>query len=118
MSAAIGTVDLLHALANKGVTLHGLTNMPVPVFEHLREAYPELQRFQTTVVSGAEGLVKPDPCIFERLIERAGFAPSATLFIDDSCANVETAARLGFQTHHFVDAPGLADDLVRLNLIP
>lgn len=113
-----GTVDLLHALADGGVTLHGLTNMPVPVFDHLREAYPELQRFQTTVVSGAEGMVKPDPRIFELLIERAGFAPTTTLFIDDSRANVEAASRLGFQTHHFVDASVLADDLVRLKLIP
>ncbi len=113
-----GTANLLHALADRGVTLHGLTNMPVSVFEYLREAYPELQRFQTTVVSGAEGLVKPDPRIFELLIERTGFAPSAALFIDDSRANVEAASRLGFQTHHFVDAHGLADDLMRLNLIP
>ena len=113
-----GTADLLHALADSGLTLHGLTNMPVPVFEYLRDEYPELQRFETTVVSGAEGMIKPDPRIFELLIERAGFAPQRALFIDDSHANVMAATELGFETHHFTNAEELGRDLQRRKLIP
>lgn len=113
-----GTADLLHTLADNGVTLHGLTNMPVPVFEYLRDEYPELQRFETAVVSGAEGVIKPDPRIFELLIERAGFAPQRALFIDDSHANVSAAAALGFETHHFRNADELGRDLQRRKLIP
>lgn len=112
-----GTAALLHALADNGVSLHGLTNMPVPVFDYLREAYPELQRFATTVVSGAEGVIKPDQRIFNLLIERAGLVPAHTLFIDDSQANVSTAIELGFVTHHFKDAQALGHDLVRRKLI-
>tara|TARA_R110000824_G_scaffold390760_3_gene587523 strand:+ start:4803 stop:5417 length:615 start_codon:yes stop_codon:yes gene_type:complete len=112
-----GTAELLHAMADKSIMLHGLTNMPVPVFDYLREAYPELQRFGTTVVSGAEGVIKPDPRIFEILIERAGLVPEDTLFIDDSRKNIDAAAGLGFQTHHFVHAEGLAGDLRQLGLI-
>jgi HAD superfamily hydrolase (TIGR01509 family) len=112
-----GTVDLLHALGDSGVRLHGLTNMPSTIFTYLRETYPELQRFGTTVVSGDEGIVKPDPRIFELLIARAGLTPPRTLFIDDSRANIDTADALGFATHHFVDAEGLRTDLVRLGLI-
>ncbi|MCE9649196.1 MAG: HAD family phosphatase [Parvibaculum sp.] len=112
-----GTADLLHALGDAGVALHGLTNMPVPTFKHLREAYPELQRLRTTVVSGDEGIVKPDPRIFELLIARAALAPQRTLFIDDSRANVDAAAKLGFVTHRFESAEDLRADLVRLGLI-
>jgi FMN phosphatase YigB (HAD superfamily) len=112
-----GTVDLLHALGDAGIRLHGLTNMPVPTFAHLREAYPELQRFGTTVVSGDEGIVKPDPRIFELLIARASLTPSRTLFIDDSRANVDAAAKLGFVTHRFENAEDLRADLMRLGLI-
>ncbi len=113
-----GTADLLHALADNGVTLHGLTNMPVPVFDYLREAYPELQRFETTVVSGAEGVIKPDLRIFELLVERAGFTPARALFIDDSHANVSAATELGFETHHFKGADALREDLLQRKLIP
>lgn len=113
-----GTADLLHALGDKGLTLHGLTNMPVPVFDYLREAYPELQRFGTAVVSGAEGMIKPDPRIFELLIERSGLVPQASFFIDDSRKNIDAAAALGFETHHFTDAARLADDLAARGLLP
>lgn len=112
-----GTADLLHALGDAGVDLHGLTNMPTPTFAHLREAYPELQRFGTTVVSGDEGVVKPDPRIFEILIERAALTPACTLFIDDSRRNVEAADALGFRTHRFETADGLKRELVALGLI-
>ncbi len=112
-----GTAELLHALADRGTVLHGLTNMPVPVFEKLTELYPELRRFGTTVVSGAEGVVKPDPRIFEILIERTGLAPERVLFIDDSRRNVEAAASLGFRTHHFQHAEGLREDLAARGLI-
>lgn len=112
-----GTADLLHALADKGLTIHGLSNMPVPVFAYLRVTYPELQRFETTVISGEEGVLKPDPRIYEILMERAGFAPECAYFIDDSKANIAAAAALGFQTHHFTDAAALAKDLAARGLI-
>jgi len=113
-----GTVDLLYALKNKGLGVHGLTNMPVPVFEFLCVEYPELQEFQEVVVSGAEGLVKPDPAIFELMIARASLDPARTLFIDDSQANIKTAETLGFLTHHFTNSATLAGDLRRLDLLP
>jgi HAD superfamily hydrolase (TIGR01509 family) len=112
-----GTVDLLHQLGDSGVTLHGLTNMPSDIFIFLRDAYPELQRFETTVVSGDEGVIKPDPRIFEILIERSGLTPERALFIDDSRRNVDAAAALGFRAHHFENAEALRADLVSLGLI-
>ena len=53
------------------------------------------------VVSSQEKLVKPDPAIFAQLIERGGLQPEGTLFIDDSLANVQAAAALGFRTWHY-----------------
>ena len=112
-----GTVDLLHALGDGGIALHGLTNMAAVTFAYLRDAYPELRRFRTAVVSGDEGVVKPDPRIFEILIERADLVPERTLFIDDSRRNVEAAASLGFRTHHFTGADALRADLVARGLV-
>ncbi|MGV8997174.1 MAG: HAD family hydrolase [Parvibaculaceae bacterium] len=113
-----GTVDLLYALKNKGLRVHGLTNMPVPVFEFLCVDYPELREFEEVVVSGAEGLVKPDAAIFELMISRAQLVPSRSLFIDDSLPNIKTAETLGFLTHHFSNSATLARDLGRLGLLP
>ena len=94
-----------------------IAGMPVPVFEYLRATYPELQRFETAVISGAEGVLKPDPRLYEILMARAGFAPERAYFIDDSKANIAAADALGFQTHHFTDAATLAKDLAARGLL-
>ena len=42
--------------------------------------------------------VKPDPKIFEFTIKKLGIRPEETLFLDDSQANLDSAAKLGFHT--------------------
>lgn len=112
-----GVAALLARLKDRGVPVHGLTNMPSPVFPALRERFPELGLLQTVVVSGDEGVIKPDPRIFEILVERASLAPAATLFIDDSPKNVAAAEALGFATHRFTDAEALARELAGHGLV-
>lgn len=106
-----GTAALLRRLKEAGAPVHGLTNMPSPIFPALRARYPELGLLEEVVVSGDEGVIKPDPRIFEILIARAALEPARTLFIDDSVRNVEAAARLGFEVHRFTDAETLSREL-------
>lgn len=113
-----GVAPLVEALHGEGVALHGLTNMPVGFFPELCARFPELCYLRETVVSGEEGLLKPDAAIYEVLIGRAGLTPSRTLFIDDSPRNVDAAVRLGFLGHRFTTAEGLAGDLRSLGLLP
>jgi putative hydrolase of the HAD superfamily len=54
--------------------------------------------FDKMYLSFQMGITKPDRRIFDRMIADAGMIPSETLFIDDSPANVATAARLGMKT--------------------
>jgi 2-haloacid dehalogenase len=59
------------------------------------------------VVSGREGVAKPDPRIFRILIDRFDLDPLTTFYIDDLPANVEVAAEMGFVAHRFTSATGL-----------
>jgi 2-haloacid dehalogenase len=70
------------------------------------------------VVSGREGVVKPDPAIFRILIERHDLVPGSTVFVDDSLANVAGAQSVGLRALHFTDAPRLRSDLEDLGLLP
>lgn len=101
-----GTVDVLEALKAAGFPVHGLTNFGAETFPRARERFAFLNLFETVVVSGEEGVVKPDPRIYEILIERAGLTPARTAFVDDSAANIEAAQALGFQAHLFAGADG------------
>ena len=84
-----------------GFKIYGLTNFSRETFPPTRERFAILQQFDDVLVSGEEGLIKPDPAIFNLAIDRFGLIPATTLFIDDSAANIATAMQLGFQTHHF-----------------
>ena len=111
-----GTREIIEALKARGTALHGITNMPAEVYPVLRERFPELCLLEVTVVSGEEGVIKPDRRIFDILIERTGLDPAHTLFIDDSRTNIEAAGALGFQVHRFAGAEGLAEHLDTLGL--
>lgn len=96
-----GAVALLDSLRQRGVPLYALANWSKEKFPIARARFDFFAWFDGIVVSGEEGLIKPDPAIFHRLIERYGLEPSTTLFIDDMAYNTDAARDLGFQIHHF-----------------
>lgn len=101
-----GTVQVLKTLKAAGMPVHGLTNFGAETFAQTRRRFDFLNDFDTVVVSGEEGVIKPDPKIYEILIERAALTPSRTAFVDDSPRNVEAAQALGIHAHLFKGADG------------
>ncbi len=96
-----GTVNLLRALKHVGIPCYALTNMEIETYPRRRDRYEFLRWFDGTVVSGFEGIAKPDIEIFERLLERFSLTPSATVMIDDAPRNLAAARSLGMQTVQF-----------------
>ena len=113
-----GTVDLLAELRATGIRLLALSNWSAEMFPFARERFDFLNWFEVIVISGDVGVNKPDRRIFEHLVERFGLEPATALFIDDSSANVATAAALGFRAIQFTDAAALRLELVQLGLLP
>lgn len=112
-----GSVALLAALKARGVRLLALTNWSQETFPIARQSYPFLEWFEGVVVSGEEGIIKPDPRIYRVLIERHGVAPARALYVDDAPRNVAAAEALGMHGWHFRDADGLRAELQRLGLL-
>lgn len=112
-----GSVALLQGLKTRGWPLFGLTNFTRETFRETRQRFTFFDVFDGIVVSGEEKVMKPDPEIFRRLVANYDLQPKATLFIDDNRANIEAAAALGFVTHLFRDADGLARHLTDLDLL-
>jgi 2-haloacid dehalogenase len=112
-----GSLDLVRRLDEAGVPLWAITNFAAPFWAEFRATQPVFDRFRDIVVSGVERLIKPHPPIFQLAARRFGIAPETAWFIDDRLDNVEGAARLGWQVHHFRDAPTLEVDLVRRRLL-
>jgi 2-haloacid dehalogenase len=111
-----GTVALLAELKAAGVALYALTNWSAETFPVARERFGFLSAFNDILVSGEEGLAKPDPRIFTRALQRFGLQPEATLFIDDAAANVQAAMALGIPSLLFRNADSLRESLHALGL--
>ena len=111
-----GSVEILAALKEQGHEVHALTNWSSETFPIALERYDFLQWFEHIVVSGEERLKKPDPRLYQVLLDRIGRTAEQCLFIDDSEANIAAAAELGFATIHFVDSDQLRKDLAGYGL--
>jgi 2-haloacid dehalogenase len=98
------SIVLLERLAARGVPLYGLTNWPEATFPPAGSSFDFLKRFNGIVVSGAEGMRKPDAEIFALTCARFGLAPELTVYIDDHRGNVASAAEFGLRSHHFTTA--------------
>ncbi|HXV23981.1 MAG TPA: HAD family phosphatase [Alphaproteobacteria bacterium] len=112
-----GTVALLEELHSSGMPLYALTNWSAETFPIGRRRFAFLNRFRHILISGEEGVIKPDPRIFGLLIERTGLIPERTIFVDDSQANVAAALGLGFQAIRFIGAEELRGHFQRLGLL-
>jgi 2-haloacid dehalogenase len=112
-----GTVEVLADLRAAGVPLYALTNWSAETFAITRGRFEFLDWFDGLLVSGEEGMVKPDPAIFRLLLDRFGLDPQATVFVDDSEANVAAAEALGLDAVCFTGPERLRRDLVARRLL-
>ena len=115
--AVAGTVDIVADLKRAGVPRYALTNWSAETFPPQRNRFPFLSWFDGIVVSGEEGVIKPDPRIFRILLDRYRIAPDEAVFIDDNPANARAAEALGIHGIHFRSPPLLRRELEALGLL-
>ncbi len=111
------TEGAMHALAARGVPQFGLTNMPSEAWPGVQTLSPAFALLADTIVSGDEGLVKPDPAIYAVVLARTGLEPADLLFVDDSAANIAAARAIGFHVHRFEDPADLGPALIGHGLL-
>ena len=110
------TVELLGELKASGMPCYALSNMEPDAFAVRRARFPFMQWFDAHVISGLEGVAKPDRRIFEILLNRHRLRPQATVFIDDQARNVNAARDLGIVALQFSSAAQLRRDLQALGV--
>ena len=76
------------------------------------ERFPEL--FDGWVISGEEGIRKPDPEIYALGAERIGLPPEEIVFVDDLKGNLKPARAMGMATVHHVAAEETIPQLEKL----
>jgi 2-haloacid dehalogenase len=106
------TAEILKSLKQSGkYKLYVLSNWSAETWPIARERYEFLDWFDGLVVSGHEGIRKPDPEFYNLLLARYNVNPSNALFIDDNYRNILAAEKLGIRSIHFTLPTQLAKDL-------
>ena len=117
MGALEDTVSLLEQLHRRELPLYVLSNFSAETFPVARRRFDFFERFAGLVISGEEGMKKPDPRIYDIVIQRFGLQPAQTLFIDDRADNTQAAIDAGWQAVRFVSPSKLEGDLRALGLL-
>jgi 2-haloacid dehalogenase len=112
-----GAVEILAELRERGTPLYGLTNFSAETYPHAVARFGFLGWFRGILVSGEVGAIKPDPRIYELLLERFAIDPHRAVYIDDVAANAEAARPFGIHGIHFSTPDALREELVRLALL-
>jgi 2-haloacid dehalogenase len=111
-----GSLQILHRLKAQGTLLFVLSNWSADTWPRAVAQFDFLDLFDGLVVSGLEGVAKPEPEIYRRL-ERFGVNLDRAAFIDDRAENIETANSLGMTGILFTGADALATTLSELGLL-
>lgn len=96
-----GAEELVSDVLAAGVRAYGLTNWSAETFPVASRTAPVVDLLQGVLVSGAEGVAKPDPRIYAIALERFALDPAGTLFVDDSAVNVRAARAAGLHAELF-----------------
>lgn len=112
-----GSIATLARLKAGGVPVFALTNFGTETLARADAAYPFLTGFDRRFVSGALGLMKPDPAIYAAVETGTGLPGDRLLFVDDRPENIAAARARGWHGHLFDGAEGWAARLVAEGLL-
>jgi putative hydrolase of the HAD superfamily len=105
-------IPVLERLRSAGLTLGIVSNFE-EWLERLLGRLGVRELFDVRVISGIEGLEKPDPRIFLLAMDRAGVEPNRSVYVGDNPAlDVEPARAVGMfpvlvdRRDRYLDAPG------------
>ena len=108
--------DVLHKLQAAGYNLYYISNTNPMDYETMMKNHAILHELKGGLASFQEKILKPDPAIYQLLLDRYGLNAEECLFVDDMAVNTEAAEKVGY--HTLTLATGAATLETALRTIP
>ncbi len=108
--------ETIQCFSNWDYPIYILSNFQDQPFTDLCRLYPFLNNAKGQVVSARVGHNKPEPEIYQVLLDRYQIEPKTTLFIDDLAANIAQAQKMGIQGLQFQSVEQFKQDLSRWDI--
>ncbi len=111
-----GTRALMDRLAAAGYRLFALSDNVHELVTHLKTTQDFWPLFEGAIISAEVGLLKPDPAIYETLLQTFDLNAGECVFLDDVPANVAGAQSAGLHAFQFATSARADADLQALGL--
>lgn len=93
-------VCILKKLHKKGYNLYVLSNFQEEAFEIARKKFEFFALFDAMVVSAHIKMIKPEPDIYQYILDKYSLNPLETVFFDDSEPNIQMAKKFNIHGVH------------------
>jgi 2-haloacid dehalogenase len=110
-------IEILKRVKAAGWPVYGLSNWSMETFPIARQKHHFFDLLDDYLLSGEVKLVKPDPAIFEHMLDKIGRKPEECVFIDDNLANVQASRALGIVSIHYQSPAQLEQELQHLGIL-
>ncbi len=117
MSPIEGTVETLKKVKEAGYKTLILSNFHREAFATVSTTHDFFRHFDGGVISFQTGHLKPEPAIYNQLIEKYNLNPGEALFIDDMPKNITAAQKTGIEAILFQTPEKLSEDLAARGII-
>ena len=91
------TMDWIGELKKKGFSVYYLSNFSQKIERECQKALIFRDIMDGGILSWMDQLIKPDPAIYQLLLERYSLNAKECVFIDDTKVNVEAGEKLGIR---------------------
>lgn len=98
-----GMVEIVKELKENGYEIMYLSNNVQERIDYLEDRYKFLQYFNSGVFSHIAGIRKPNPKIYELVLQKASNPAESCVYIDDKSSLLEEANKLGMSTIAFIN---------------
>lgn len=114
-------IEILNKVKEKGYRTYILSNFPKELFEsaNIVNNYEQnfINKFDGAIISYNIGTIKPEPEIYQALLNKYNLNPKECLFIDDKKINIDGAQHLGIDGIVCNDHDQLKRDLIKKGII-
>lgn len=97
------TDEWIDSLKKKGYRLMILSNFSEKALRECADELGYIEKVDDPVISCKIKMIKPDPEIFQYVLDNYGIVPENTVFIDDNEDNINAAKAFGLNTVLFTD---------------
>lgn len=111
-----GTANLIQRIKKAGHELLFLSDNVKERVEYLSEKYNFLPNFKDGVFSHEAGIRKPNPKIYQLVLEKASNIAENCVYIDDKLELLEPAKKLGMEAVQFIDPNQVESELRKLGV--